>query len=279
MFMAGFQLSSSFTNKSVLVVGAASELGLMISRTFAQRGAKLVLVDTTPIKVEKADELYGSTQMICDVTKQLAITKMLAKLSHPLTGMVYLPRARTRVPISEIKMGDLNKDMEVAVGGLLLLSNSLRGVLKASSADNPFILCLSSVLATQVSSAEGITYHLSKAALEQLVRCLAVEFGPEGIRVNAVSLGWIGKRKNEELFLSEKNFSYRETVNSVHPLRRIGESADAAEALAFLASNEAKFITGQILHVDGGLALQEPGGARLSWINSLKIKSKESKSS
>jgi 7-alpha-hydroxysteroid dehydrogenase len=97
------------------------------------------------------------------------------------------------------------------------------------------------------------SYSVSSAALDQVTRSMAVSLAPEGIRVNAVSLGSIMSASLRDLMRG--NLDLRDQVVDATPLGRIGEATEAAEAVLFLACDSSNFITGQVLTIDGGRSL------------------------
>ena len=119
------------------------------------------------------------------------------------------------------------------------------------------IVNLSSVSASFVSP-ESPAYQLSKAAIEQMTRVLAVYGGKFGIRVNAVSPGFIVQDEYQERFYHSDNEQFRNTAHRYVALKYIGSSQDVANTVLFLSSDMSRFITGQIINVDGGGYIQDP---------------------
>jgi NAD(P)-dependent dehydrogenase (short-subunit alcohol dehydrogenase family) len=107
----------------------------------------------------------------------------------------------------------------------------------------------------------ALPYATAKAAIEGLTRALAVDYGPHGIRTNAVALGSIGTERFELLLSESEPMAARRIqseIRRVHPLGRIGATAEAAAAVAFLLSDESSFVNGAVLPVDGGRAAWGP---------------------
>jgi NAD(P)-dependent dehydrogenase (short-subunit alcohol dehydrogenase family) len=105
----------------------------------------------------------------------------------------------------------------------------------------------------------ALAYSTAKAATEGLTRALAVDYGPRGVRVNAVALGSIRTERSDAL-LAQQDPAPRERIQSgfgaLHPLGRIGRTTEVADAVAYLLSDQAGFINGVVLPVDGGRAAQ-----------------------
>ena len=118
------------------------------------------------------------------------------------------------------------------------------------------MILVSSIAAFKGDAALG-AYAVSKAAEIQLARSLAVEWGPAGVRVNAVAPGLVRTDFARALWEDDARRTARERVT---PLRRIGEPEDVAGAVVFLASRAGAYVTGQCLVVDGGVTVADPGG-------------------
>ena len=127
------------------------------------------------------------------------------------------------------------------------------------------MLCVPHLIATRgnivnVSGVTGIrsftgliAYSVSKAALDQLTSCTALELASKGIRVNSVNPGLVMTQIHKRAGMSDDDIAkYFERAKTTHPLERFGELEDVTQAIAFLASDNASFITGEHLHVDGG---------------------------
>jgi len=98
-----------------------------------------------------------------------------------------------------------------------------------------------------------IAYAVSKAAVDQLTRCAALELGPKGVRVNAVNPGVVVTELHRRAYMSEEAYgAFLEHSKTTHPLGRVGAAEEVAEAIAFLASPRSAWITGVTLPVDGG---------------------------
>ena len=117
-----------------------------------------------------------------------------------------------------------------------------------------------------ICSEQPVSYHIAKAALNQMVRYYAVALGPRGIRVNAVLPDTLIKDESRAFY--EQNPQLRRVNESIIPLGRMGAAEDVANAVLFLCSPQSSFITGHELVVDGGMSLLGQGGLRGGWPNS-----------
>ena len=111
-----------------------------------------------------------------------------------------------------------------------------------------------SVASRFIASEQPLSYHLGKAALEQLVRYYAVTLGPKGIRVNGVSFASVLKKESKHYY--EENPDLMNLYRTITPLKRMGSASEIADGIAFLVSDSASFINGHNLIIDGGISLQ-----------------------
>ncbi len=249
---------SEFNKKNILILGAAKGTGQVIAKKFAAAGAHLILVDIDPYLYEITETLKKQTTIeahLIDLSSTANVERELPEIigNRKLTGIVYVTGLRSKKKFGEFTSSDWDFVINASLKNVFFSAQAL-----AEKFDDtfPFFITLSSV-AAQFIGGECVAYHCAKAGLEQLTRYLAVALGKKGVRVNAVCPGMIVKEENKTRFLSEENTPYRTRSFKAHPLGSVGDSHDIAEAVFYLASPQAKFITGQILVVDGGLTIQD----------------------
>lgn len=171
----------------------------------------------------------------------------LSFLPDVLDGFVYCPGAIDLKPFNRIKEASIIEDLNLQVMGAVRILQLILPKLKASGQG-------SVVLFSTVAVQTGFPFHaqvaISKGAIEGLTRSLAAEFAPT-IRFNAIAPSLTNTPLAEKLLSSPEKI---EANGQRHPLKRIGEAEDIAEAACFLLTDKSSWMTGQILHVDGGMS-------------------------
>jgi NAD(P)-dependent dehydrogenase (short-subunit alcohol dehydrogenase family) len=167
-------------------------------------------------------------------------------VEDPLDGLVYLPGSINLKPFASLRPADFRSDLEINLLGAIKTLQHYQKALQA--AENASV-----VLFSTVAVSTGMGFHASvaaaKGAVEGLTRSLAAEWAPR-VRVNAVAPSLTDTPMATRLLRSE---AQREASAKRHPLGRIGQPEDVAAAAAFLLSDESAWMTGQVLHVDGGM--------------------------
>lgn len=180
-----------------------------------------------------------------DVTKDIL---PIADLPEVIDGVVYAPGSINLKPFHLLKYEDFLNDMEINTLGAVKILQTLYPKLKKSDS-------ASIVLFSTVAVQKGMNFHssiaMAKGAIEGLVRSLAIEWAPK-IRVNAIAPSLVDTPLAAKITDNPKSL---EMTIEKHPLKRIGDSEDIAELVLYLLSHKSKWITGQILAVDGGLSI------------------------
>jgi NAD(P)-dependent dehydrogenase (short-subunit alcohol dehydrogenase family) len=253
--------SERLLGKSALITGAAAGIGRATAELFAREGARLVLADIN------TDGLSALRDFLVDMAGEVAV--VTADVSKP-------EDARLMIEVAVEQYGRL--DIAVANAGIIPLAS----VLEATTEDwdevmsidgrgmfltckyaieqmlingGGSIVCLSSI-SGMAGQARQSTYGPAKFVATGLTKHLAVEWARQGIRVNAVAPGTINTERVQRLPDEPGGPEYLETIKAAHPMGRLGEPSEVAEAILFLASDQASFITGAILPVDGGFLAQ-----------------------
>ncbi len=227
--------------QNYLIIGGSSGIGQQLATQLAEAGNQVI---ATYNKNEPAAENPHISYHHLNVLEENFSVDFLP---DDLAGLVYCPGSINLRPFERIKPADFEADYKLQVVGAIKLIQIVLPRLKKS--DNASII-LFSTLAVQ----NGLPFHTqvaaSKGALEGLTKSLAAEFAPK-IRVNCIA----PSLTNTPLASSLLNTEQKVEANAQrHPLKRIGTTEDIANMAAFLLSEKASWITGQILHVDGGMS-------------------------
>jgi NAD(P)-dependent dehydrogenase (short-subunit alcohol dehydrogenase family) len=225
--------------KKIAIIGASKGIGLALAQQLAELGHE---VYATYAKTAPSLQHQNITWQQLDV---LAPTPL--DLPEILDGLVYCPGTIALKPFNRFSPTDFQTDYQLQVLGAI---QSIQTALPALKKSEQAAIVLFSTVAVQ----QGLPFHslvsASKGAIEGLTRALAAELAPK-IRVNAIAPSLTNTPLAENLLNSDAK---REANAARHPLKRIGEAADIAHMAAFLLSDQASWISGQILHVDGGIS-------------------------
>jgi NAD(P)-dependent dehydrogenase (short-subunit alcohol dehydrogenase family) len=223
-----------FSGKHVVVTGAASGLGLAIAQAAQAEGAAITAIDRV--------QAPFNNSRICDISDEDQVRRALAELPR-LDAVVNSAGIARRAKVDETDMADFDAVMAVNVRGAFLVSKYALPYLRARGGA---IVHLSSGVAT-TGTRNRAAYTASKGAVLSLTRNMALDYAADKVRVNCICPGFV----NTPLLASlppEK----KARLAALHPLGRMGEPEEIAHMALFLISDQALWITGQAIAVDGG---------------------------
>jgi NAD(P)-dependent dehydrogenase (short-subunit alcohol dehydrogenase family) len=226
--------------KNILLIGASSGIGHALALNLQAQGATLFTAG------RRQPEGIQSTHMMWDVAAPES-QDFASLLPDVLHGLVYAPGTINLKPFQRLAVQDFRNDLEVNVIGAVAAIHAAYPALKKSK--NASIVLFSTV-AAKLGMGMHSSVSVAKSAVEGLTKALAAEFAPYAIRVNAVAPSLTDTPLAG--FLLEGDVK-RDAANKRHPLNRVGTPDDIAGMAAYLLSDQASWITGQIIGVDGGM--------------------------
>ena len=254
-------MEQAFAEQVALVTGAGSAhgIGFAVARRLHSAGARVAITSTTGRIHERARELDARDGQILafdeDLTSESAVQRLVESVLHRYgridvlvnnAGMTQTGRPLESRPLLNTTFSDWQRQLEITLNTAFLMT---RAVLPAMTARKyGRIVNVSSVTGPLVSNRGSAPYGAAKAAMDGMMRAVAIETAGAGITINAVAPGWIATASSTE----------SERIAGVYtPVGRPGTPDEVSAAVCFLASRDASYITGQALVVDGGNILQE----------------------
>ena len=253
----------NLNNKNAVITGGSDGIGFGIAKAFAREGANLLLIGKDPEKLQKAQQALLNEFAVqvhtlsADLSKTEIVTEVVKDIERLLPAVDILVNnaglARF-VPFEQVDNTLYDAHFNLNVKAPYFLTQGLLPALVKSKGN---VINISSYSVHRMLPNRAATvYSATKGALNSFTIALAFEVGHLGVRVNAIAPGNISTpqfNRNLQALTAEKQAAFETMVKEIYPLQHIGTPQDIAQAAVFLASDNASWITGTILAVDGGL--------------------------
>ncbi|MFF4382767.1 SDR family NAD(P)-dependent oxidoreductase [Kitasatospora sp. NPDC001547] len=257
---AGGPVGGRLAGRSCVVTGAASGIGRAVAERFVREGASVVAADVDAAGLDRlAEQLPGAVSTVVgDVARDEDARRMVAAAVERHGRLDVLVANAGIIPLMEITEAtaeDWDHVMAVDGRGMFLTCKYAIEAMTAQDRPGGSIVCLSSISGEAGQRGQAV-YGPAKFVASGLTKHLAVEWADRGIRINAVAPGTITTERVARLYDEPGGTEYLAAIEKLHPMGRLGDPAEVAAAVLFLASDDASFVTGVVLPVDGGYLAQ-----------------------
>ena len=247
---------SKLNGKTAVVTGGTTGIGFETAKRFLEEGARVIVTGQDEARLAEAARKLGARAIPvrADVRRLEDVDALAARVKEEFGGLDVLfanSGVATFAPIEQVDENAFDTQFDVNVKGLFFTIQRLAGLLNPGAS---VVLNASAVNGKGMAGAS--VYSATKAAVRSFARSLAAELSPRGVRVNAVSPGYVPTPIQGKMGLSQKEVDDFETnVTTTLPLRRTGRTDEIAAAVLFLASADSSYVTGADLTVDGGFMI------------------------
>jgi NAD(P)-dependent dehydrogenase (short-subunit alcohol dehydrogenase family) len=239
-------------NKTALITGGTSGIGLETARQFLAEGARVAITGTSPETIERARNELGNDVLIIganagDVAEQKPVAEAVEKAFGKLDILFVNAGVAEFKPLEQWDEAGFDRSVSINVKGPFFLIQALLPILA-----NPASIVLNTSINAHIGAPNSSVYALSKGGLLTLAKTLSGELLSRGIRVNAVSPGPIATPLYGKLGMTESDTQAMATAKI--PVGRFGSPSEVAKTVVFLASDEAGYIVGSEFIIDGGMS-------------------------
>lgn len=250
----------SVEGQVVLAIGASRGIGKALAAGFAARGARVVIagreqgtIDATARELSK----HGVAEArVCDVSKAGDVTALVQRVMADhgrVDTLLNVAGMNIRKRVENYTMDEYDRIIDTNLRGLFMAAQAVGRCMLGQGGGS--IVNIDSL--NTYAPLTGVTpYAMSKAGLSMMTRGMAQEWGPRGVRVNAIAPGFFPTDLSKKLWAEPRMKAWADQVT---PLRRLGDTEELVGAALFLASKAASYVTGQVIRVDGGVS------AGLNW--------------
>ncbi|AOS43579.1 Gluconate 5-dehydrogenase [Lacunisphaera limnophila] len=250
-----FPEAFSLAGEHVLITGGGTGIGLAVAQAMHAAGARVVLVGRREAELAAAVQGLGerASYAVHDITKYDQAPALIARITQehgPITCLVNNAGKHLKKPAVDTTPEELQEVMSTHIFGAHALSRAvLPGMIERKQGNIIFMASMASLFGIPLV----VAYAAAKSAMMGMIRTMATELSPHGVRVNAIAPGWIDTAMSRKAF--EGDPGRKTKIVSRTPMARLGEPSDVGWAAVYIASPAAKFITGTIMPVDGGVSM------------------------
>ncbi len=260
-------MNYNLSGKTAIVTGASNGVGLSVAQLFCSAGANVVLADKNEVPLNEETDLlkkkgFNVIAFSGDLTKRLTLNNLVAATVDEFETIEILVNGFRQIDLSEALNPEKDNFQKLFDQNFMVSFRLSQIVAKKmisqksmdDSKDIGSIINLSSI-ADRLILPESFSYSICAASVNQLTKSLAVTLADKRIRVNAIAMGSIMSTTLKDMI--REDLDSHDQVKEATPLKRIGDTGEAASAVLYLASPLSSFITGQIITIDGGRTLTE----------------------
>ena len=232
------------SSKKIIILGGSGAIGSSIAKELKKKKYEPILISKNKEDLELIAKKIDCEYYVCDILDTQKLDDTIKEIGENIFGLAYCIGSINLKPLKLSKESDFLESYKINTLGVI---NSIKAAQEILLKNNGSILLFSTVAVKQ-----GFINHsiisTAKGAIEGLTLSLAAEFAPK-IRVNCIAPSLTDAKMSRNMI---KNENIRKAIEGMHPIPKIGEGSDFAELGSYLLSENNKWITGQILHIDGG---------------------------